>query len=171
MTQTAIANWMPTKPSDDYNEDELRETPIYEEAVKSIKASTLVGMLSEKEAHIIAVTATRQTIKERWNKAHPEKIEEDIEEDEDEDDGELRSYEISVEVPLTIKFKVEAHNEDDAYEIAVEELREMRLKTFLQAMTAEMVGVTDRNGVASTDVSLDYPETLNDGDISVDDDR
>jgi len=163
MTQTATIDWMPTKPSDQYNEDELRQTPIYEAVIKDIKTSSLKALLSEKEIHILAVKATRETVKDRWNRAHPE----DIEEDEDEDDGELRSYEISVEVPLTIKFKVEAHNEDDAYEIAVEELREMRLKTFLQAMTAEMVGVTDRNGVAATDVTLDYPETLNDGDISI----
>ena len=46
------------------------------------------------------------------------------------DEGEERTFEVSVEIPLTLRFKVAARNEDDAFKVAKDELEEMHLKTF-----------------------------------------
>lgn len=80
-------------------------------------------------------------------------------EDEEEDTREPRTYEISVEVPLTLRFKVEARDEEEALDIATDELRGLSLETYYQAMTSEMVGIKNRQtGSPESDIKFDYPE-------------
>lgn len=81
--------------------------------------------------------------------------------------NEPKTFEVRVQIPVTVSFTVEARDADEARDIAGDEARDMRLTTYIHSGTAEMLGVTDRNGVPAKDARFDYPENLVDGDFEI----
>jgi len=84
---------------------------------------------------------------------------------------EKRDFDVTVEIPLTIRFKVRASNQEEAEDAARDELREMFFKTYLHNYTgkssAEMLGIENKRGQPCNDVSFDYPERPNMGEITI----
>lgn len=92
-----------------------------------------------------------------------------------EDDDILEVYDVTVEVPLTLHFKVEAKDEEDAAETANNKLREMRFKTYVHnydgRSAAEMLGLENSHGQPCNDVTFDYPERPSWGEVSIEADQ
>jgi hypothetical protein len=64
VSELKYKTWAPTKPADDYNDDEIRETPLFDKIRENFAVAGSSGEVSLPESSIL--TLAREAIKEMW---------------------------------------------------------------------------------------------------------
>lgn len=91
----------------------------------------------------------------------------DDDEDEEEDEGYEEDYTVVIPVTISLRVRTSAMNPGVAKMIARDLVKDLRFKTYHHAHTAEMIGLTDRQGVPCSQVSLDTPELIDTDNMTV----